>query len=153
MERAAAFLEAAYATPIPRLPKFSLSEGLPLAQLALQLRGLGAKDMHAFIRLLPMSAKEFLDEWFESDVLKAALAALGIHNANLGVGVGGQRPYSPLHQYLIRGGSSPERSAGGWGSARPGFCACGHRPLLKARPERTAPEIRTNAEVARITVA
>ncbi len=141
MDKAAAALEAAYATPIPPLPKFSISEGLPLAQLALKLRGLGAKDMYAFIRLLPMSAKEFLDEWFESDVLKAALASLGIHNANLGVMSAGSA-YNLLHQYLVRGG--------GWGQP-----AQDSRQVIAAL-ERAAKsygaEIRANAEVERITV-
>lgn len=149
MQRAAAFLEAAYATPIPRLPKFSLSEGLPLAQLALKLRALGPKDMHNIIRLLPMSAKEFLDEWFESDVLKAALAALGIHNANLGVLSAGSA-YNLLHQYLIRGGSSPERSAGGWG--QPAVDSRQVIAALESAAKAYGAEIRVNAEVERITV-
>lgn len=140
MDRAAAALGAAYATPIPPLPKFSISEGLPLAQLALKLRGLGAKDMYAFIRLLPMSAKEFLDEWFESDVLKAALATLGIHNANLGVMSAGSA-YNLLHQYLIRGG---------WGQP-----AADSRQVIAAiesAAKAYGAEIRMNAEVARFTV-
>lgn len=140
MDKAAAALEAAYATPIPPLPKFSLSEGLPLAQLGLKLRGLGAKDMYAFIRLLPMSAKEFLDEWFESDVLKAALASLGIHNANLGVMSAGSA-YNLLHQYLVRGG---------WGQpisdSRQVIAA------LESAAKSYGAEIRVSAEVERITV-
>lgn len=140
MDKAAAALESAYATPIPRLPKFSPVEGLPLAQLALKIRGLGARNMYAFIRLLPMSAKEFLDDWFESDALKAALASLGIYNANLGVMSAGSA-YNLLHQYLIRGG---------WGQPT------GNLPQVIAALESAAKsfgaEIRTSAEVARVTV-
>jgi phytoene dehydrogenase-like protein len=140
MDKAAAALDAAYATPIPRLPKFSPAEGLPLAQLALKIRGLGAKDMYAFIRLLPMSAKEFLDDWFESDVLKAAIASLGIHNANLGVMSAGSA-YNLLHQYLIRNG---------WGQP------AGNLPQVISALESAAKaygvEIRTNADVSRIIV-
>jgi phytoene dehydrogenase-like protein len=147
MDRAAAFLDAAYATPIPRLPKFSPAEGLPLAQLALKLRSLGAKDMYAVIRLLPMSAKEFLDDWFEADVLKAALASLGIHNANLGVMSAGSA-YNLLHQYLIRGGKSPERS--GWG--HPANDLRQTITALESAAKSYGAEIRTDAEVARITV-
>ncbi len=139
MARAAAALEAAYATPIPPLPKFSISEGLPLAQLALKLRGLGAKDMYAFIRLLPMSAKEFLDEWFESDVLKAALASLGIHNANLGVMSAGSA-YNLLHQYLIRGG---------WG--QPAQDSRQVIAALESAAKSFGAQIRASAEVERVT--
>ncbi|MCS6993501.1 MAG: NAD(P)/FAD-dependent oxidoreductase [Anaerolineales bacterium] len=149
IERAAAFLEAAYATPIPRLPKFSLAEGIPLAQLALKLRALGPKDMHNVIRLLPMTVKELLDEWFESEELKAAIATLGIHNANLGVMSAGSA-YNLLHQYLIRGGSSPERNGRGWGQP------VQHTHQVIAALEQAAraygAEIRLNAEVARIMV-
>lgn len=140
MQRAAAALEAAYATPIPPLPKFSISEGLPLAQLALKLRALGPKDMHNFIRLLPMSAKEFLEEWFASEELKAALATLGIHNANLGVMSAGSA-YNLLHQYLIRGG---------WG--QPAADSRQVIAALESAAKSYGAEIRTNVEVARITV-
>ncbi|MCX6066146.1 MAG: NAD(P)/FAD-dependent oxidoreductase, partial [Chloroflexi bacterium] len=102
--------------------------------------GLGARNMYAFIRLLPMSAKEFLDDWFESDALKAALASLGIYNANLGVMSAGSA-YNLLHQYLIRGG---------WGQPT------GNLPQVIAALESAAKsfgaEIRTSAEVARVTV-
>ncbi len=140
MDKAAATLEAAYATPIPRLPKFSPTEGLPLAQLALKIRGLGARDMYAFIRLLPMSAKEFLDDWFESDALKAAIASLGIHNANLGVMSAGSA-YNLLHQYLIRGG---------WG--QPANDLRQVIAALESAAKAFGAEIRTSAEVARVTV-
>lgn len=140
MDKAAAFLEAAYATPIPRLPKFSLTEGLPLAKLGLKLRGLGAKDMYAVIRLLPMSAREFLDEWFESDALKAAIASLGIHNANLGVMSAGSA-YNLLHQYLIRGG---------WG--QPAVDSRQATTALTSAAKSYGAEIRTDAEVSLIVV-
>jgi phytoene dehydrogenase-like protein len=140
MDKAAGFLESAYATPIPRLPKFSLTEGLPLAKLGLKLRGLGAKDMYAVIRLLPMSAREFLDEWFESDALKAALASLGIHNANLGVMSAGSA-YNLLHQYLVRGG---------WG--QPATDSRQVIDALTSAAKSFGAEIRTSAEVSRITV-
>ena len=103
MNKAVGFLEMAYHTGMPRLPKFSVAEGIPLAMLGLKLRGMGARDMYTTIRLLPMTAREFLDEWFESDALKAAIASLGIHNANLGVMSAGSA-YNLLHQFMLRGG-------------------------------------------------
>ena len=55
-----------YATLMPRLPRdFSLGEGSGLAEMALELRLMGRKDMLNLIRLLPMTAVEFLEEWFE----------------------------------------------------------------------------------------
>jgi len=142
MDKAAAFLEAAYATPMPRLPKTPLADGLPLAQLALKLRGLGAKDMYTVIRLLPMTVREFLDEWFESDILKAAIASLGIHNANLGVMSAGSA-FNLLHQYLIRGG---------WGQPLPVHGIAQIPAALAAAARASGVEIRTEAEVTRILV-
>ena len=106
MDRAAAFLDSVYATIIPRLPKnFSLDEGFGLAEMALDLRLMGRKDMLNIIRLLPMTAVEFLEEWFESEQLKAALASVSIHGVTLGVMSAGTG-YALLHNWLNRGGLS-----------------------------------------------
>jgi len=43
------------------------------ARVGLKVRGLGKREMMAFLRVLPMSAKEFLDEWFENERLKGIL--------------------------------------------------------------------------------
>lgn len=50
--------------------------GLMLAwgRLALQVRALGGRDMMQFMRVLPMSAYQYLNEPFESDALKGLLA-------------------------------------------------------------------------------
>ena len=38
---------------------------------------LGAKQMYEFLRILPMSIADLLDEWFDTDLLKAAIGAPG----------------------------------------------------------------------------
>ena len=104
MNRAAEFLDLVYATPMPRLPKkIRLSEGYSLFEMLFEFRLMGRKDMHAIIRMLPMSAVEFLDEWFESDVLKATIATIAIHHNTLGVMSPGTG-YTLLHNWLNRGG-------------------------------------------------
>ncbi len=104
MNKAAQFLDAAYATPMPKLPKnFSLKEGWGLAELGLELRLMGRKDMINLIRLLPMTAIEFVEEWFESEELKAAIASVAIHAVTLGPMSAGTG-YSLLHNWLNRGG-------------------------------------------------
>ncbi|HLO16139.1 MAG TPA: NAD(P)-binding protein, partial [Anaerolineales bacterium] len=85
MNKAAKILDAAYSTIMPRLPKdMSLSEGYGLLELGLDLRLAGRKDMLNFIRALPMTAQELVEEYFESEVVKAAVASLGIHGFTLG---------------------------------------------------------------------
>lgn len=47
-------------------------------RFALRVRRLGRQAMEDLMRLLPMSVAELLDDWFECDALKGALAAMGI---------------------------------------------------------------------------
>ncbi len=104
MNKAAGFLDSAYSTIMPRLPgNFSMSEGYGLLEMGLDLRLMGRKDMLSLIRMLPMSAVEFLEEWFESEELKAALASVAIHAMTLGVMSAGTG-YTLLHNWLNRGG-------------------------------------------------
>jgi len=114
MNEAAAFLDAAYRTPMPRLPHVSLSEGLPLAKLGLQLRRLGPRDMFRVIRALPMSALELTEEWFESDIVRAAVGSVAIHGATLGPMSAGSG-YTLMHNWLNRGGPGHRRVEGGIG--------------------------------------
>jgi phytoene dehydrogenase-like protein len=106
MSKAAEFLDAAYSTIMPRLPKnFSLEEGYGLLEMGLDLRLMGRKDMLKLIRMLPMTAIEFVEEWFESEQLKAAIASVAIHGVTLGVMSAGTG-YTLLHNWMNRGGLS-----------------------------------------------
>lgn len=104
MNKAADILDVAYDTLMPRLPKdFSLREGYGLLELGLELRLAGRKDMLNFIRALPMTALELTEEYFESEQVRAAIAALAIHGHTLGpleAGTG----YTLIHNWLNRGG-------------------------------------------------
>ncbi len=57
----------------PAIPDYRYTELLPWLRVALQVKRLGDREMMAFLRILPMPVKDFLDEWFESPQLKAAL--------------------------------------------------------------------------------
>jgi len=106
MAKASRFIHLANETIMPRLPKnFSLTEGYGLAELGLDLRLMGGKDMMRIIRGIPMTADEFVDEWFESDEVKAAVASLGIHGLTLGV-YGAGTGYTLMHNWANRGGMS-----------------------------------------------
>jgi phytoene dehydrogenase-like protein len=137
MNEATAFLDAAYRTPMPRLPHVSLSEGAPLAKLGLKLRGLGARNMFRVIRMLPMSALELTEEWFESDPVRAAIGAVAVHGSTLGPMSAGSG-YTLMHNWLNRGGPGHKRVEGGVGRMADALVAA-----LKAR----GGQIRTSAEV------
>jgi phytoene dehydrogenase-like protein len=148
LSKATSFLEAAYRTPMPRLgtlPRLpqpeSLAKGLPLAQLGLKLRSMGRKDMLDIIRALPMTAVEFVEEWFESEQLKAAVASLGIHGVTLGVMSAGTT-FNLIHNWLNRGGLA-HRHIGQSGQVT---------SALVAAAKAYGAEIRCNAEVRYIQV-
>jgi len=115
MDKASRFIHKANATIMPRLPKgFNMSEGMDLAKLGIDLRMMGGADMMRIIRGIPMTAEEFVDEWFESDVVKAAVASLGIHGFTLGV-MGAGTGYTLMHNWANRGGPSQISVEGGIG--------------------------------------
>ncbi|MBM4427511.1 MAG: NAD(P)/FAD-dependent oxidoreductase [Chloroflexi bacterium] len=104
MNKAAGILDKAYATIMPRLPMdFTVREGYGLMEWGLKLRLAGRKDMLNFIRALPMTAQELVEEYFESEVVKAAVASLGIHGFTLGP-MGAGTGYTLIHNWLNRGG-------------------------------------------------
>ena len=104
MNKAADILEIAYSTIMPRLPKnMSFREGYGLMELGLDLRLAGRKDMLNFIRALPMTAQELLEEYFESEIVKAAIASVAIHGSTLGPMSAGTG-YTLIHNWLNRGG-------------------------------------------------
>ena len=140
MDRAATFLDAAYRTPMPRLPHVGWSDGLPLAKLAWTLRRLGGKDMFRVIRMMSMSTVEFTEEWFESEELKAAIAAVGIHGFTLGSMSAGTG-YTLMHNWLNRGGLA--HRAGG---------AAHIGDALVAALKANGGELRTSSGVKRILV-
>ena len=60
----------------PDLPALRTLPGLlHILKTGWRLRGLGKKGMNRLLRTLPMSLSDFLDEWFESESLKALLSA------------------------------------------------------------------------------
>jgi phytoene dehydrogenase-like protein len=76
-----------------------LSELRTLADLGRRFRALSGHDRANQLQLLTMSAIDFLDQWFETDVLKATMAASGIIGTFLGVRSPGTA-YVLLHHYM-----------------------------------------------------
>jgi phytoene dehydrogenase-like protein len=67
--------------------------------LGRRFRGLSAGDRYNQVQLMTMSAVDFLDQWFETDVLKATMSASGIIGTFLGVRSPGTA-YVLLHHYM-----------------------------------------------------
>lgn len=142
MDKAAGILDFAYETIMPRLPRhFNIREGYDLLELGLELRLAGRKDMLDFIRALPMTAQELVEEYFESEVVKAAVASLAIHAHTLGPMEAGTG-YTLIHNWLNRGGLAHVNVG------RAGEITSALAGAVRA----WGGEIRTGAEVKRILV-
>jgi phytoene dehydrogenase-like protein len=116
-----------------------------LVRLGRHLRGLGAEQLHALHKLMTMSAADFLDEWFETDVLKATKSASGIIGTFLGPRSPGTA-YVLLHHYM----GELDGVFRAWGFARGGTGAVSEAIASAARA--FGAQIRTEAAVAQVLV-
>ena len=62
----------------PNLFENRFADLTPWLKSGLKFKRMGKQDMMAFLRVLPMSAWQFLDEWFESERLKGLLGSTSI---------------------------------------------------------------------------
>ena len=102
-------------------------------------------DQYNQVQLMTMSAVDFLDQWFETDVLKATMSASGIIGTFLGVRSPGTA-YVLLHHYM----GEIDGAFRSWGLARGGTGAISNAIAGAARA--AGVEIRANVEVAKIMV-
>jgi phytoene dehydrogenase-like protein len=93
------FLGRLYRIPPPRIDADSLAEFVSLARLGQSLRGLGKHEMIEVLRTVPLSAAEWLDDWFESDRLKGLLGGLAIADVGHGPMAGGTA-FTFLHRHV-----------------------------------------------------
>ena len=118
---------------------------LPLVSVGRKLRKLGRKDMIEFLRIMPMSIQDLLDDSFENDMLKAALAAAAIRDLQQGPRSGGTT-FNFLH-YMV---GAPAGSVRGrpWYTGGPDAFA--HAVLAGLQKRKV--EVRTGTAVQRIVV-
>jgi len=74
-------------------------ELMKLLFIGRRFQGMSSYDKYNQVQLMTMSAIDFLDQWFETDVLKATMSASGIIGTFLGVRSPGTA-YVLLHHYM-----------------------------------------------------
>ena len=116
---------------------------MKLVFLGKRFRALPDHDRYNQIQLMTMSAVDFLDQWFETDVLKATMSASGVIGTFLGVRSPGTA-YVLLHHYM----GEIDGSFRSWGFARGGTGSISNAIANAAREGGV--EIRTQAPVQRI---
>lgn len=113
--------------------------------MAKKFTDMGEEQVYEFIRFMTMSAADFLNEYFESDLLKAMMATSSIIGTALGV-------YSPGTAYVLLHHvmGDVDGAVGAWGLARGGMGAISN--ALAGALKEHGGEIMTNAPVAQIIV-
>ncbi len=145
LRRLAGFLETLYQTPAPDVGATSLRDALPLLHLGRKYRALGRQDMIEFLRTLPLSVWELLDDWFECGPLKAAVATGGIQDHQQGPRSGGTG-FVLLH-HLVGAPAGSIRGRVPWRRGPAAFTEAAERAA-----RRFGVSIRAGAAVARIHV-
>ncbi len=107
---------------------------------------MGEDRMYDTIRFWTMSVAEYLDEYFETDVIKAALSGSGIIGTALGIHSPGTA-YVLLHHYM----GEVDGNIGSWGYARGGMGAVSK--AIAGAFQAYGGELRTDAGVDRIVVS
>src|SRR6478672_9824168 len=120
-------------------------ELMKLLFLGNRFRGLADGDRYNQLQLMTMSAVDFLDQWFETDVLKATMSASGIIGTFLGVRSPGTA-YVLLHHYM----GDIDGAFRSWGLSKGGTGRVSEAIAAAARA--AGAEIRTEAPIARILV-
>ena len=146
LERVVGVLRAlATETPPNVSDRFVLADWLASWSVARKLRGLDMRGRRDLLELFTRSAGELLDDWFESDPLKAVLGWDSI--------VGNfASPYSPGTAYVLlhHVWGEVNGKAGAWGHAIGGMGAISE--AIAAEAQARGVEIRTGARVARVLV-
>jgi phytoene dehydrogenase-like protein len=118
---------------------------MELLFFAKQFWALGEREIYEYVRFFTISAAEFLEDYFETDLVKAAMASAGIIGTALGV-------YSPGSSYILLHHvmGDVDGSIGAWGLPRGGMGAISDS--LAGALQYHGGELRTNAGVQQVLV-
>jgi phytoene dehydrogenase-like protein len=119
------------------LPKWAATAG--------RFRRWSGRDVHETVRLFTMSAADFLDEWFEDERVKGALATQAIIGGWCGPMTPGSA-YVLMHHWI----GEVDGHAGAWGWVKGGMGGVSNAMARAAQA--AGAEVRTDAEVDRVAI-
>jgi phytoene dehydrogenase-like protein len=143
MVEMARFVKPILSMAPPDPGRFHPREWLPVARLGREFKNLPSEQQAVFIQLMTMSAADFLDQWFETDPLKATMSASGIIGTFQGIRSPGTA-YVLLHHYM----GEIDGVLRAWGIPRGGTGAVSNSIADAARS--LGVEIRTEAAVEQL---
>src|SRR6266404_4103895 len=128
----------------PDIDKLARGELWGLGRLGLAIRGLGKKDEYRLLRYGPMAVADLAAEWFETELLRGIVAARGVFAAFAG-------PWSAgTSAALLLQAATDEHAIAPATFVKGGMGALSQ--TLAELATRSGAEIRTNAEVASVSV-
>jgi phytoene dehydrogenase-like protein len=130
----------------PKVGSMRLSDLIEQLRVVWSARGLGVRGVGDVTRLFTMSVTDLLDDWFESEEIKAMLTINGV----IGTWAGPDSPgtaYVMLHHSI---GDVGDGHLGSWGYQEGGMG--GVSDACRRAAESFGAEIRTGARVGRILV-
>jgi phytoene dehydrogenase-like protein len=126
----------------PSIDRPTAADAWQFGKVGLAFRKLGKKDEYRLLRWGPMAVADLVGEWFETELLRAVVAARGIHGAFAG-------PWSAGTSLGLLWQAAQDGSAIGSASYARGGMGALSDALAKAAMAAGA-EIRTNANVSSI---
>jgi phytoene dehydrogenase-like protein len=129
----------------PRPTSLNPRDLFGLLSVGNHFRKLGGNLLYHLTKLMTMSSADYLDEWFETEVLKATMSASGI----IGTFMGPRSPgtaYVLLHHYM----GELDGSFRSWGVARGGMGTISR--VIADAARHFGAEIRTQSAVDRVLV-
>src|SRR4051812_28821601 len=128
----------------PSIDAPSASDMWQLLKTGRKFRSLGRKESFALLRWGPMAVADLVAEWFETDLLQAAIAARGIHGTAMG-------PWSAGTGAILLLAAAVDPLPGGSSVTAVGGPGAVTRAMADAARDAGA-EIRTGADVRQILV-
>jgi phytoene dehydrogenase-like protein len=126
-------------------PNLSLRDALSWVKLGARFRHWTGRDIAEVVRLFTLSGADFLDEWFEDERVKGALATQAIIGAWCGPMSPGSA-YVLLHHWI----GEVDGHAGAWGWVHGGMG--GVSEALGSAARAAGAEIRTSAPVRSVSI-
>lgn len=145
VDRFANVLDFIRTQPPPSIPDIKYRELWPWLRVVLEAKRLGNQEMMSLLRTLPMPVADFLDEWFETPLLKATMGLRAVTGSFQGPRAAGTT-FTFLYHALGTG-------RGSWFSSRFIRGGMGHLPRVLAKAaQHYGAEIVTGQKVTRIIV-
>jgi len=144
LARIGSFLARLLEMTPPSIDDLEASEIWQLLKTGRQFRSLGKRDAFSLLRWGPMAVADLVGEWFETDLLRAAIAARALHGTAMG-------PWSAGTGAILLLAAAIDPAPGGSSVTAVGGPGAVTQAMADAAREAGA-EIRTGADVARILI-